>query len=46
MFDIKPGDTIILLADEKRGIAIPPKNVFNAFIEKMNGLMEGGEDDV
>ena len=45
MFSIKPGDTIILLADEKRGIAIPPKKMFNAFIEKVNGLMDGGEDD-
>lgn len=26
IFDIKPGDTLILLGDEKRGIAIPPKN--------------------
>ncbi len=45
MFSIRPGDTIILLADEKRGIAIPPKSMFNAFVEKMNELMEGGEDD-
>ena len=45
MFGIRPGDTIILLADEKRGIAIPPKSTFNAFIERMSGLMEGGEDD-
>ncbi|MDO4861322.1 MAG: AbrB/MazE/SpoVT family DNA-binding domain-containing protein [Eubacteriales bacterium] len=45
MFSIRPGDTIILLADEKRGIAIPPKGVFNAFIEKVHDLMEGGEDD-
>ena len=45
MFSIEPGDTIILLADEKRGIAIPPKSMFNAFIEKVHGLMEGGEDD-
>ena len=45
MFSIKPGDTVILLADEKRGIAIPPKSLFNAFIEKVNDLMEGGEDD-
>lgn len=45
MFSIQPGDTIILLADEKRGIAIPPKGVFNTFIEKVHGLMEGGEDD-
>ena len=26
VFSIKPGDTLILLGDEKRGIAIPPKN--------------------
>lgn len=24
IFDIKPGDTLILFGDEKRGIAIPP----------------------
>lgn len=26
IFGIKPGDTLLLLGDEKRGIAIPPKN--------------------
>lgn len=26
VFDIHPGDTLILLGDEKRGIAIPPKS--------------------
>jgi len=45
MFSIEPGDTIILLADEKRGIAIPPKSMFNAFIDKVHDLMEGGERD-
>lgn len=45
MLSIQPGDTIILLADEKRGIAIPPKSMFNAFIEKVHDLMEGGERD-
>ena len=45
MFSIKPGDTIILLADEKRGIAIPPKNMLHAFIERMNDLLEEREDD-
>lgn len=24
--DIKPGDTLILLVDKKKGIGIPPKN--------------------
>lgn len=31
LFDIKPGDTLVLLGDEKRGIAIPPKPMFDAF---------------
>ncbi len=28
IFNIKPGDTILLLGDEKNGIAIPPKEKF------------------
>lgn len=28
VFDINPGDTIILLGDEKQGLAIPPKGMF------------------
>ncbi len=28
IFGIKPGDTLLLLGDEKRGIAIPPKGTF------------------
>ena len=39
LFNIKPGDTVLLLGDVNRGIAIPPKgafdNLFNAaFNEK------------
>ena len=37
MFGIEPGDTLILLADETRGIAIPPKEAFQACLEKMLG---------
>ena len=37
MFGIKPGDTLILLADETRGIAIPPKEAFQECLEKMLG---------
>ena len=29
LFEIKPGDTLLLLGDEKRGIAIPPKGAFS-----------------
>jgi AbrB family looped-hinge helix DNA binding protein len=28
VFNIKPGDTLIMLADDKKGIAIPPKESF------------------
>ncbi len=28
VFGIRPGDTLLLLGDEKRGIAIPPKGAF------------------
>ena len=31
IFDIHPGDTLVILGDENKGIAIPPKNVFTQF---------------
>ena len=31
IFGIKPGDTLVLLGDEKKGIAIPPKSAFSQF---------------
>ena len=42
LFEIRPGDTLLLLGDEKRGIAIPPKGAFAelfgmAFEEKGDG---------
>ena len=30
IFNIKPGDTLLLLGDEERGIAIPPNGAFAA----------------
>ena len=40
MFDIKPGDTVLLLGDPARGIAIPPKGtmteIFNATFAEEN----------
>lgn len=45
LFDIRPGDTLLLLGDENRGIAIPPKGAFAelfgmAFQEKGDGEEE------
>ena len=31
VFGIEPGDALILLGDEKRGLVIPPKKSFAAF---------------
>ena len=43
IFDIRPGDTLVILGDEKRGIAIPPKSQFLGFAEKIFADQE--EDD-
>ena len=42
IFDIKPGDTLLILGDEERGIAIPNKSAFSglfsaAFAEAKDG---------
>lgn len=42
MFGIVPGDSLILLCDRKKGIAIVKSNVIEAFADK---LMEGGTED-
>jgi len=35
IFDIKLGDTLIVLGDEKQGIAIPPKSSFTEWMKKV-----------
>ena len=30
-FGIQPGDTLVMLGDTKRGLAIPPKEMFDMF---------------
>ncbi len=45
MFDIHPGDTILVLGDVDRGIAIPPKSMMNKYISMIFGelSMDGKE---
>ena len=40
LFRIEPGDTLLLLGDEKKGLAIPQKNAFG---ELMGGIFGGKE---
>ena len=43
VFGIQPGDTLLLLGDVERGIAIPPKGAFaELFAAAFEG--KGGED--
>ena len=44
MFDIHPGDTILVLGDAERGIAIPPKDMMNKYISMIFGEMSIGEE--
>lgn len=45
IFDINPGDTIIVLADKKKGIAIPPKEKFSKLFKAIfNESEETGDD--
>ena len=37
MFGIQPGDTLIVLGDPERGIAIPPKSTFRQWSEAVFG---------
>ena len=41
MFDLQPGDEIVVLGDEKRGIAILPKAMQREFIGKIFSEMDG-----
>lgn len=41
IFDIKPGDTLMLFGDRERGIAIPPKSALTSLL---NMAFDDGED--
>ena len=43
IFDIKPGDTLLLLGDEERGIAIPNKGAFSELFSAAFSEDEGGD---
>lgn len=37
IFGIKPGDTLLILGDDKQGMAIPPKEMFASYFEQIFG---------
>ena len=45
IFNINPGDTLIVLGDINQGIAIPPKDMFASLIQNVfGGDMPKGEE--
>jgi AbrB family looped-hinge helix DNA binding protein len=45
LFGIRPGDTLIVLGDIKRGIAIPPKGMLMKLMETFGGALPDEEDE-
>lgn len=45
VFNIKPGDTLIVLADVNKGIAIPPKNMFSHLMDTVFNQNAEKEDN-
>ena len=43
-FDIKPGDTLIVLGDEKYGLAVTQSDVLQAFAAKVFADKENGDE--
>lgn len=44
VFGIAPGDTLVILGDEKKGLAIPPKNAFAQFAAAVFETQKDGEE--
>ena len=42
LFQIRPGDTLVMLGDIKRGLALPPKKMFENFA---HAVYETSEDE-
>lgn len=46
VFGIKPGDTLVVLGDESKGLAIPPKSAFGKIASAIfgKGFEEEGDE--
>ena len=45
LFDIHPGDSLVLLGDEKRGLAIPLKSMFASFAHAVFEAEDNGRSE-
>src|SRR5699024_2085790 len=45
IFNFKPGDNVLLLGDEKQGIAIMRSDLYDELVEKVFGEQEQNEEE-
>lgn len=45
IFNINPGDTVLILGDEKKGMAIPPQNMFTEIMKKIFPSQTNNKED-
>jgi AbrB family looped-hinge helix DNA binding protein len=45
LFGIKPGDTLIILGDEERGLAIPPRSLIKGLADAIFDAEKAGEEE-
>lgn len=45
VFDIHPGDTLIILGDASKGLAIPPKSAFAQIAAAVFGAGQAAEEE-
>ena len=43
LLDLQPGDTILVLADRDRGLAIPPKPLMEEYMDRIFRQLSGEE---
>ena len=45
MFGLQPGDTLVLLADKKKGLALQTAEKLNPMLRKVFAALPDGEDE-
>ena len=45
LLDLQPGDTILVLADRDRGLAIPPKVMMEEYMDRIFRELSGEEEE-
>ena len=45
LLDLHPGDTVLVLADRQKGLAVPLKSSMEAYMDQIFGNEKGGKEN-